>query len=428
MPEISTISTHKLSEKIEQADVRIIDVRSVEAYNGWRLQNESRGGHIKGAISLPYKWSEYIDWIEIVRNKKIRPSHTLIIYGYRSDQSKQIGLQFQKAGYPDVLIYEDFISEWMTDKRKPMDHMKRYQHLVSADWVHELLSTNTAGEYENNRFVICHAHYQNRGAYEKGHIPMAIDLNTNSLESQQTWNIRSFHELKKTFEEHGITKDTTVILYGRFSFPNPNDPFPGSSAGQLAAMRSAFIMLYAGVKDVRTLNGGLESWIDAGYDTTAEECIPNPVSDFGRSNPMHPEFIVNIDEAEQMTRNADENLVSVRSYKEFIGEVSGYNYIEKKGRIPGAVFGNCGTDAYHMQNYRNLDHTTREYHEIETIWSQAGINPDKKNAFYCGTGWRGSEAFMNAWFMGWPKIALFDGGWFEWSNKNKPYELSLIHI
>ncbi|WP_227625940.1 rhodanese-like domain-containing protein [Geofilum rubicundum] len=36
-------------------------------------------------------------------------------------------------------------------------------------------------------------------------------------------------------------------------------------------------------------------------------------------------------------------------------------------------------------------------------------------AFYCGTGWRGSEAWFNAWLMGWPKVSVYDGGWFEWS-------------
>ena len=69
-----------------------------------------------------------------------------------------------------------------------------------------------------------------------------------------------------------------------------------------------------------------------------------------------------------------------------------------------------------MENYRNLDHTTREYQEIEEIWKEVGVTPNKQLAFYCGTGWRGSEAFFNAWLMGWPRVSVFDGGWFEWSN------------
>ena len=75
-----------------------------------------------------------------------------------------------------------------------------------------------------------------------------------------------------------------------------------------------------------------------------------------------------------------------------------------------------------MENYRNLDHTMREYQEVVQTWKNAGITAEKRNAFYCGTGWRGSEAFFNAWLMGWDKAAVYDGGWFEWSNNDLPFE------
>jgi len=48
----------------------------------------------------------------------------------------------------------------------------------------------------------------------------------------------------------------------------------------------------------------------------------------------------------------------------------------------------CGSDACHMENYCNLDHTTREYHEIEETLIASGLGREKHNAFYCGTGWR----------------------------------------
>ena len=160
----------------------------------------------------------------------------------------------------------------------------------------------------------------------------------------------------------------------------------------------------------------LQSWKDAGYETTTKPTTKTPSKDFGIDIPAHPEYAVDLLEAKEILKAKDKNLVCVRSWQEYIGNFSGYHYIERTGRIPGAVFGNCGSDAYHMENYRNLDHTTREYHEIEQIWSETGITPDKHNAFYCGTGWRGSEAFFNAWLMGWPRVSVFDGGWFEWSN------------
>jgi thiosulfate/3-mercaptopyruvate sulfurtransferase len=245
------------------------------------------------------------------------------------------------------------------------------------------------------------------------------------LESSETWNRRKSAELKNALENLGITYDTTVILYGKYSYPDNKDPFPGSSAGHLGAMRCAFIMMYAGVKDVRILNGGLQSWIDAGFETTTKEFKKKPVKDFGTSIPSNPEIAKDIQDAKEILNNPNKNLVSVRSWREFIGEVSGYNYIEKKGRIPGAIFGNCGSDAYHMENYRNLDHTTREYHEIEKMWKDVGITAEKHNSFYCGTGWRGSEAYINAWLMGWEDISVFDGGWFEWSNNNLDYETGI---
>ena len=130
-----------------------------------------------------------------------------------------------------------------------------------------------------------------------------------------------------------------------------------------------------------------------------------------------------IPEAQEIIKSPDANLVSVRSWQEYIGEVSGYNYIEKKGRIKGSVYCNLAiSDAYHMESFRNLDHTMREFHEIEDKFKEVGITPDKHNSFYCGTGWRGSEAFFNVWLMGWPRVSVFDGGWFEWSNNNLPYE------
>ncbi len=419
------ISTEELLRQLKNPALQLIDVRPADAYNGWRLHNEPRGGHIQGARSLPAKWTNYIDWIEIVRLKNIAHQNSLILYGYNDLETAKAANLFIRSGYPDVRVYHSFVDEWAADENCPMDKMANYRHLVSAQWLQELLSSGTAPEHDNDKYVLCHAFYRNREAYEEGHIPGAVDLDTNSLESPETWNRRSPEEIKEALENLGITSETTVVLYGRFSNPDVNDPFPGSSAGHLGAFRCAFIMMYAGVRDVRMLNGGLQAWTDEGFKVSTEDTVKHPVPEFGAVIPACPKFAVDIREARDILKSDNKNLVSVRSWSEYIGEISGYNYIQKKGRIPGSVFGNCGSDAYHMENYRNLDHTTREYHEIENMWAEVGITPDKHNAFYCGTGWRGSEAFFNAWLMGCPHVSVFDGGWFEWSNNNNPCETGL---
>lgn len=410
------ITTRQLKEMITNDNTRLLDVRPVDAYNGWQLWGETRGGHIASAKSLSADWAEYIDWIEIVRNKQILPEHQIILYGYTPDQAIMVAKRFTGAGYNNISLYNHFLDEWAPDKQNPMEQLSRYRQLVPASWVKDVVDGKTPPEHQGGKTVICHAHYRNREAYLSGHIPGAIDLDTNALESIETWNRRTPEELQKTLLEHGITADTTVILYGKFMSPDNNDEFPGSSAGHIGAIRCAFIMLYAGVKDVKVLNGGFHAWEAAGFGIHYDDVVKTPVKHFGRDIPAHPELVVDLPEARQMLASDHADLVCVRSWPEYIGEVSGYNYIEKKGRIPGAIFVHAGSDAYHMETYRNLDFTTREFHEIAALWEEAGINPDKHLAFYCGTGWRGSEAFFNAWLMGWPKVSVFDGGWFEWSN------------
>ena len=417
------ITTPELTSFLENKTGTIIDIRPVDAYNGWKLKNEKRGGHICGAKSLPAKWSTYIDWIEIVRSKGIFPEEHIVIYGYENDESEKIARLFKRAGYNNISIYSHFVDEWNTNPELYMDRLQNHRQLVSASWVKTLISGEKPQQYDNDKYIVVHSHYRNRDAYLSGHIPGAIDMDTLALEAPETWNRRSPEELKDALEKHGITSDTTVVLYGKFMFPDNDDPFPGSAAGDIGAIRNAFIMMYAGVKDVRILNGGFQSWEDEGLEISTEDVAKTPVANFGVSIPQKPELAVDVPEAKEMLASKDAELICVRSWPEYIGEVSGYNYIEKKGRIPGAVFGNCGSDAYHMENYRNLDHTIREFNEVQAIWEEIGITPDKHLAFYCGTGWRGSEAFFNAWLMGWPRVSVFDGGWFEWSNDpTNPFE------
>lgn len=420
-PEV--ISTAHLKSLLDIPGIQVIDVRSADAYNGWPLRGEARGGHITGARSLPAKWLNYLDWIEMVRHKQILPVHEVIIYGYDPEESARVADRFIRSGYPDVKVYEAFFSEWIPDNSLPMEKLKRYHQLVSAQWVQALISGAKPLHYDNEKYVVVHSHYRNRDAYLTGHIPGAIDMDTLALEAPETWNRRRPEELRAALEAHGITADTTVVLYGKYMDPDNDDEFPGSAAGDIGAIRNAFIMMYAGVKDVRVLNGGFRSWVDAGLEISMEDVSKSPVEDFGVTVPQRPELAVDTPQAKEMLTAADAELVCVRSYREYTGEVSGYNYIEPKGRIPGAVFADCGSDAYHMENYRNFDHTTREAAETAQTWHAQGIVPEKHLAFYCGTGWRGSEAWFNAWLMGWPRVSVYDGGWFEWSaDPENPYE------
>ena len=87
--------------------------------------------------------------------------------------------------------------------------------------------------------------------------------------------------IEKCFEKNGITSDTTVVLYSKFMSADNTDEFPGSPADLTAAIRNAMIMIYAGVEDIRILDGGFQSWYNTGYQIDTTDVPKVTVDKFG---------------------------------------------------------------------------------------------------------------------------------------------------
>jgi molybdopterin synthase sulfurtransferase len=415
----AAISTDALRRRLADPELTIVDARPLPVYNGWRLNGEPRGGHIPGAVAFPSEWLESVDAAEVERllhAKDIVPGREVVLYGDDSTGITAFKTTLAALGHTGVRVYEDGWAAWSDDEALPIDFLPNYERLVHPGWLRELLGGGRPEAAPAGRFLLFHVNFGVPEEYEENHLPGAIYLDTNQLESPVDWNRRSPDELEAALRALGITHDTTVILYGRDTEGDADEKWPGRRAGQISACRAALILRYCGVDDVRLLDGGYDAWARAGNPLETTRRDPTPVESFGVPIPRHPEVIVDIEEAKQiLSAPADAALVSVRTWNEHIGKVSGYNYIRPAGRIAGDIWGNCGSDAYHMQHYRNVDNTMRAYPEIAANWAEAGITPDKWVAFYCGTGWRASETWFYAYLLGWERIAVYDGGWHEWS-------------
>lgn len=420
----TTISVAGLHQRIDDPLTTIIDTRPLAAFNGWRLAGEPRGGHIPGAVALPTDWLPLLsdsDLDDLLAANGVTPGRTIVVYG---DAAEKLGVTLEGRGL-DVQLFDGW-TDWSADPARPVEQLPNYEKLVFPGWLERLLAGERPDTFTGDRFLVFHVNFGVPEEYEDGHIPGSLYLDSNWLEASHDWNRRSPEELESVLASLGISPDTTVILYGRDTVGNPGEKWPGRRAGQIAATRAAAILRYAGVEDVRLLDGGYDHWVTAGHPLESENRAPQPIDSFGLAIPQRPDVIVDIDDARQILLDREgAALVSVRTWKEHTGQVSGYNYIEPKGRIAGDVWGNCGSDAYHMQHYRNVDNTMRAYPEIAANWAEAGITPDKWVAFYCGTGWRASETWFYAYLMGWERIAVYDGGWFEWSQDpiNNPVEV-----
>lgn len=275
---------------------------------------------------------------------------------------------------------------------------------VSADWVKSVIDGKQPESKDYKIIQVAWGPVSDDKDYQAAHIPGAVHMNTDEIEESTYWNIRTGDEIKKVMANYGITKDTTVIVYGADS----------------GATRVAFVCLWAGVENVKIVNGGLNAWTKAGYATNKD--IENPkatTKDFGVSIPAHPEYVLSMpkDVKAEMEKNNKFRLVSIRSLDEFAGKKSGYGYIKRAGEPQGALWGHDEKDYY------NADGTFIDFDKAVAMWKEQGVTKDNEIAFYCGTGWRATIPWLMAYENGWNNVKLYDGGWFVWQmDTNNPVQ------
>lgn len=275
---------------------------------------------------------------------------------------------------------------------------------VSPEWVKSVIDGN---QKESENYIILEANWGTADEspdYNTGHIPGAVHVDIASIEGEPYWNIKTPEEVEQAMLDLGITKDKTVILYG---------------ADVSGTARVAYAYLWSGVENVKVVNGGLNAWTNAKFELETTANAATPATDFGAKVPVHPEYWTSIeDAAKKLNEDPNFRLVSIRSYKEFIGETSGYSYIDKAGEPKGAVWGKAGSDPYHMEDYTNEDGTYITMDEMKELWKDLEFTLDNHLAFYCGTGWRATIPFLVMYESGYTNMSLYDGGWYQWQMNN----------
>lgn len=385
--------------QIERARGLLIDTRESALFNGWSprgsLEKSRAAGHERGARNLAASWLPKLDETFFRERYGDLTNRTLGLYG-DEEAVKKVGQFLEKMGARKIRVVTDALRE-----HKRLVRLPNYQKLPPAWWLADLQAGKKVEAAPTSKPLVFEVAWGPPKDYLQAHIPGAGYIDTDLLEEGPVWNKLDDTRLKKNILALGLTQSTPVILYAR---------------NTMSAARVAWVLMYAGLRDVRLLDGGWQAWEIAGLP---REKGPPPkassASEFGGVFAERANFSLSLDQAQQLLKKRDGVLVSVRSWPEFIGERSGYEDISAKGDIPGAVWGRAGSDANHLEDYRNPDNTMRSANEIQAFWRASGVVPEKQVAFYCGTGWRASEAFFYAFVMGWRRISVYDGGWKEWS-------------
>jgi thiosulfate/3-mercaptopyruvate sulfurtransferase len=207
-------------------------------------------------------------------------------------------------------------------------------------------------------------------------------------------------DLQQVIGRFGITPDTTVIVYGQRT---------------IAAARVWWVLNYAGLRDVRLLNGGYAAWQAAGY--AGETIIREPQPARFNATPRG-KWLATTKHVRSHFNQGGVWLADARSATEYRGEASGYDYLARRGRIPGALHIGDADDQARL--YQDADGTLRSFSEVETLWAQASIATAGRRfarelIFYCGSGWRSSLTFLYAHLLGYDNIRNYADGWSSWS-------------
>ena len=417
----------RIAAMLSNNNFKIIDARTDEEFNGWKLYGETNGGHIPGASQLPYNWFysggkvlgyQYIK--QILEQRGITPDKEVAAYCYDGTRSGTIYFMLRLMGYSRASSYDKSMKEWDTlntsaSTTYPLEraYANRYKELVNAAWVKSVIDYHATGsttaaplEYSydrNHRYVILETQWGVVGSkYNAGHIPGALHANTDIWEIAPLYCLKDDATLQAEAAKFGITKDTTVIVY--------------SNKGNFAA-RLWWLFKYIGVTDVRLLNGGYAAWTGAGYsaETTPQSTTVNstgntPVTSAGdlTASDIKPLMRATTSEAVAHYKDIPTPMIDSRGGQAFLGIDSNYSYTSIAGRVWGAQSIDITSS--------DADGTYASYEEAKTTLIAQGITIDRDAWFYCGDGYGVSQTFLLGYLMGFDRIRVYTDGWNTWSS------------
>ena len=272
-----TVQTLTL-DQLQQKQGAAIDTRQSAFYNGWPQSLNGPSGHEPSALNLSAAWLDKMNDEQLsawVQSHQLKTDVPVALYGSDND-IQAVKARLQKVGFNHIST----LSDALTDPAR-LQRLPHFEQLVYPQWLHDLQQGKNVTAKPAGDWKVIEAAWGAPKLYLLSHIPGAGYIDTNEVESEPLWNKVSDAQLKAMLAKHGIRHDTTVILYGRDVY---------------AAARVAQIMLYAGVKDVRLLDGGWQTWSDSGLPVergTPPTVKPEP--DFGVKIPAQPQLMLDME-------------------------------------------------------------------------------------------------------------------------------------
>lgn len=265
--------------------------------------------------------------------------------------------------------------------------------LVSTEWVAQNLTNPDVRLIESNEDPLL---------YASGHIKGAVEIDwTRDLNDPLRRDYLQRAGLEKLFSSYGITKETTLVLYGDKS--------------NWWATYALWVFQLFGHEKVKIMDGGRLKWSKEGRELTRERVTyassnyNAPERDDTALRAFRDEVLAHVEK--------EGKLIDVRSPDEFNGTRLHMEAYPNEGALRGG----------HIPNARNIpwakavnpeDGTFLSAEALTNLYEQqAGLRKEDDVVVYCRIGERSSHSwFVLKYLLGYPKVKNYDGSWTEYGN------------
>lgn len=258
-------------------------------------------------------------------------------------------------------------------------------------------ATELAGRVVNNpRVAILDVRWQlgdphGHAHYLEGHVPggVYVDLETELAAPPSPAAGRhplpDLASLQSAARSWGLRDGDPVVVY--------------DDNGGMSAARAWWLLRWAGVADVRLLNGGLGAWVDAGFELSTGSETPD-VGDVVLKSEEMP--IVDADEAAELAR--DGTLLDARAAERYRGEVEPVD--PRAGHIPGAISAPTAENVDAAGRFLSADALRSRFADL-AVSDRVGV--------YCGSGVTATHQIAALAIAG-IDAELYPGSWSQWSS------------
>lgn len=235
------------------------------------------------------------------------------------------------------------------------------------------------------------------GEYLTGHVPGAVfvslddELASHGEATAGRHPLPTIESFQSAARRWGIDPGDRVVAY--------------DGAGNMSAARVWWLLRWAGLDDVRLLDGALPAWVAAGGELATDDVRPRPgtIDLAGGALPT-------LDLETVAAVPHDGVLLDARAAERFRGETEPID--PKAGHIPGAT--NAPTGANLAADGRFLPAA-----ELRARFEGLGITDDTRVGVYCGSGVTAAHEAAALAIAGFD-ATLFPGSWSQWSNHDLP--------